>query len=75
LARVIEWPPDAAPGPDTVLVEGGLALDSVAILEFLLALEQEFDVELDPGALLQAQALRTIGSLAAFVEDLVNVDR
>ncbi|MBM4042152.1 MAG: acyl carrier protein [Planctomycetes bacterium] len=58
----------AAIGPDTPLVGGGLSLDSVAVLELLVGLENEWGVELDPDALLEADALRTVGTLAAYLD-------
>lgn len=58
---------DALP-PSTPLIHGGLHLDSVAILELLLALENEFAVELDAGELRDAHALRTLSSLCEFID-------
>ena len=53
---------------DTPLVGGGVALDSVSVLELLLALEQEFGVEVDADELLRTKALHTVGTLAAFID-------
>ena len=60
----------AAIGPETPLVGGGLSLDSVAVLELLVGLENEWGVELGPDALLEAAALRTVGSLAGYLDTL-----
>ncbi len=57
-------------GPDTPLVGRGLSLDSVAVLELLVGLENEWGLELDPDALLEADALRTVGTLAAYLDTL-----
>ena len=54
---------------ETALIGGGIALDSVAVLEILVALEKEFHLEMDADALLEAKALQTIGTLAKFIED------
>ena len=53
---------------NTPLVGAGLSLDSVAVLELLVALEKEFNLEMNPDELLGAKALKTVGTLAAFVE-------
>jgi acyl carrier protein len=59
-------PPDA--GPETSLADGGFALDSVDMLELIVSCEQEFGIELDPKALLAADALRSAGGLAQVVQ-------
>jgi acyl carrier protein len=59
-------PADA--GPDTPLTEGGFELDSVEILELIVATELAFDIEIDPTALLPAEALRDPRGLALVVE-------
>jgi acyl carrier protein len=53
---------------DTPLIGRGLSLDSVAVLEMLLGLEKEFGIPLDPDGLLAAQALRTVGTLADYLD-------
>ena len=68
VARTAGLPADAPLDRNTGLVLTGLALDSAAVLELLLALEHDFDVPLDAQALLQAEALRTLGALADFVD-------
>jgi acyl carrier protein len=52
----------------TPLIGAGIALDSVAVLELLVALEKEFKIEADPEELRRANALATVGALADFVE-------
>ena len=57
---------------NTPLVGAGISLDSVGVLELLVGLEKEFEVELTPEELTSANALRTIGTLAAFIDSKVN---
>jgi acyl carrier protein len=57
--------PDA--GPDTPLGEGGFWLDSVDMLDLILACEHEFGTAFGPSADLSAEALHTIRSLADFI--------
>jgi acyl carrier protein len=59
-------------GADTGLVGSGLWLDSVAVLELLVALEKEFGIELDRSTLSQAGALSTVGSLTDLVNSLIH---
>lgn len=59
--------PDEPLDRDTALVGGGVSLDSVVGLQILIELEREFSVELDAEEMAQAQALRTLGTLADFV--------
>jgi acyl carrier protein len=54
--------------PDTPLLGGDLALDSITLLEVLLALEEKFGVELDALELEKARALRSLSALAGFIE-------
>ncbi len=58
-------PPDA--GPETLLWDGGYWLNSVDLLEVIVACEHEFDVTFAVGTDLTAEALRTVKSLAAMV--------
>ena len=53
---------------NTPLLGAGLSLDSVAVLELLVALEKEFDLELNPDELIGAKALKTVGTLTRFIE-------
>jgi len=55
----------SAIGPATLLGEGGLWLDAVELLEVILACEEEFDLVFDDDLNLAAEALTTVGSLAA----------
>jgi acyl carrier protein len=58
---------DQALDRDTPLIGSGVSLDSVAVLDLLVELENEFHVELDPDEMLPAEALKTIGTLADFI--------
>jgi acyl carrier protein len=60
--------PDCRLDAATPLIGTGLSLDSVAVFELLVALEKEFQIEIDPDELRQTKALATVGALAAFVE-------
>jgi acyl carrier protein len=68
IAKVGGLLPDEPIGMDTQLVGGGIMLDSVAVLELLVALEKEFDVELKADELVKAGAVRTVGALARFMD-------
>jgi acyl carrier protein len=57
-----EQPLDAA----TSLLESGLALDSIALLDFVLALEREFGCELDDRDLTR-ERLATLGAAADMI--------
>jgi acyl carrier protein len=60
--------PDRTPSAvtsTTPLGEGGLWLDSVELLEVILACEAEFDLTFDADLRLAEEALTTVGSLAA----------
>jgi acyl carrier protein len=52
--------------PTTDLIETGL-LDSLALVELIVAIEQEFGVDLALDTL-EIDAFRTVDSIAAFVE-------
>lgn len=52
--------------PDVPLVRKGLAMDSVKLLEFVLAIEGEFQIELDEGRL-TLEHFASLRNLAAFV--------
>lgn len=52
---------------DTPLAEGGLWLDSVELLEVIVACETEFDVIFEPGRDLVGDSLDTVGTLAALI--------
>jgi acyl carrier protein len=65
VAGPLRTPPAAA--PDTPLWGGGYWLNSVDLLEVMIACEHEFGVRFEVGAELTAQALRTVASLAAVI--------
>jgi acyl carrier protein len=54
------------PSRDTDVIETGL-LDSLALVELLAAIEQEFQVEL-PLDGLEVESFRTVDTIAAFIE-------
>ncbi len=56
------------PTPETDLIETGL-LDSLALVELLLGLEEEFGVEV-PLAELEIESFRSVRSIAAYVGSL-----
>lgn len=60
--------PDDALDENTPLIGSGISLDSAGVLELLVGLEKEFQIELNPDELLQAQALKTVGTLASFID-------
>ena len=55
-------------GSDTPLAEAGFWLDSVGLLELVVACEAEFKVAFDPERDLTVDALATVGSLAVVIE-------
>jgi acyl carrier protein len=65
MAGADRTPPDV--GPETPLREGGFWLDSVALLELIVAAETEFGVEFDPRRDFDEEPLRTVGSFAACI--------
>ena len=62
-------PPDA--GPDTPLGDTGYWLDSVDVLEIILACEREFGTIFDDGSGLTADTLHTPRSLAALIRSRI----
>lgn len=54
-------------GVGTALRDGGLWLDSVALLELIVAVESEFEVDFDPASDFDDGALESVGSLAAMI--------
>ena len=54
------------------LVKDGLGLDSVALLEFVVGIEEEFDLMLDDSAV-TIEHFRTLGSLAAYLHEQISV--
>lgn len=62
--------PDRIPsgaGPDTPLKDGGFWLDSVSLLEVIIACEAEFDVVLEPETDFTDQALATTRALFTLI--------
>jgi len=57
---------------ETPLVRNGLGLDSVALLEFVVGIEEEFDLMLDDGAL-TIEHFRSLSSLAAYLHEHIAV--
>jgi acyl carrier protein len=55
-------------GPHTPLRDGGVWLDSVALLELIVASEAEFAVSFDPMSDFGDGALATVGSLGAVID-------
>ena len=55
-------------GLDTPLTDGGFWLDSVALVETIVACEAEFSVEFDSEEDLTTVALESIGSLATVIQ-------
>ena len=52
--------------PETSLVEGGLNLDSVALLELIVGVEEAFGVRIEDEEL-SVELVASVGSLASFV--------
>jgi acyl carrier protein len=55
------------PDPDADLIEGGV-LDSLALVELLFAIEQEFEIVV-PAERLEVERFRTLARLAELVTD------
>jgi len=53
---------------DTPLVGSGIALDSVAVVELLVGLENEFGIEISADELLQNKSFKTVGTLVRFID-------
>jgi acyl carrier protein len=63
--------PSRAPadsGPATPLSEGGFWLDSVELLEVVVACESEFDITFDATRDFDGDAFETLATLAALVD-------
>jgi acyl carrier protein len=59
-------PPDA--GPDTPLGDGGFWLDSVDLVEVVVACESEFEVSFEGETDLTREALHSVRTLAGLIE-------
>jgi len=70
VTRVVRMDPKAL-SPETPLIKTGLNLDSVALLEFVVGIEDEFGITLDDAAL-TADRFRSLGTLAKYVHDIAN---
>jgi len=58
----------AGTSADTPLGEGGLWLDSMGLLELIVACEVEFGITFEPGEDLVGHELDTLGTLAKVIE-------
>lgn len=67
IARPDRTPPDA--GAATPLGEGGFCLDSVDLLQVIVACEEHFGIVFEPQTDLTRESLRTVGSLAAVIRE------
>ena len=72
IVRATGLSPDETLDENTPLIGSGISLDSAGVLELLVGLEKEFQIELNPDELLQAQALKTAGTLAGFIDSKAN---
>ena len=52
------------------MLDAPASLDSIAVLEFLTAVEKEFGVQLEP-AVIEFEFLRDVAALAAYIEDRI----
>jgi acyl carrier protein len=52
------------------MLDQAAGLDSIAVLQFLTAVEKEFGIELEPAAL-EFEFLRDIEALASYLEDRI----
>jgi acyl carrier protein len=59
-------PPGA--GPETPLAQDGYWLESVELLEVLVACEEAFDLDFDPDLDVTEDTLRSVGTLARVIE-------
>lgn len=59
-------PPTPAPDPELPLLDGGLNLDSVKVVELIAALEERLAFQFEDTDL-RTQSFRTVGSLTAIV--------
>jgi acyl carrier protein len=65
VAGPTKTPPDA--GPDTPLGDGGFWLDSVDLVEVVVACESEFELTFEGETDLTREALRTVRTLADLI--------
>jgi acyl carrier protein len=67
--RVVRMDPQSL-SAETPLIKSGLNLDSVALLEFVVGIEEEFGIVFDDAAL-TADRFRSLGTLAQYIHDIV----
>jgi acyl carrier protein len=53
------------------MLDEAAGLDSIAVVEFLTAVEKEFGIELEP-AVLEFEFLRDFGALASYIEERIS---
>ena len=53
------------------MLDKAVSLDSIAVVEFLTAVEKEFGIELEP-AVLEFEFLRDFGALASYIEERIS---
>lgn len=58
----------SAPALDAETLLADLSMDSIVILELLLAAEAEFEVEIDAQELIQSGDFRSLGSLSKYID-------
>ena len=71
VTRIVRMEPDAL-SPETPLIKKGLNLDSVALLEFVVGIEEEFGIILDDTGL-TPDRFRSLGTLAKYIHDIASV--
>jgi acyl carrier protein len=64
MARTTQVPIDSGVGESTAIAE--LGIDSLAMLDLIYDVQQEFGIEFDPQELVR---VRTVGQLATFIEE------
>lgn len=70
LETLIDPPEAVALGADTALIGSGLALDSIALLELVVGLENEFEIVLDEKTL-RAEDFASISTLVAYIASML----
>jgi acyl carrier protein len=72
LLETLSDPPEAfALGADVALIGSGLALDSIALLELVVELENEFEIVLDETTL-RAEDFASISTLVDYVASMLH---
>lgn len=71
LLETLNDPPEAvALGADVALIGSGLALDSIALLELVVGLENEFEIVLDEKTL-RAEDFASISTLVDYIASML----